>query len=468
MAAPASCSTISGRAWDGRDFADRCKLDRHHFRFIVSPEDSAEIDDLRPFTRDLMADMAHDLGTTLDWVAVEHRNTAHPHVHVLVRGRADDGQNLVIARDYIREGMRLRAERLVTLELGPRSDREVRRALDVQVGADRWTGLDRGLARLAEANDRVVDLRPQAGTPATQLGTARLGRMRKLEEFGLATNVSPAQWRLGDRAEATLRELGERGDIIKRMHRAAADRGVADFVIAGEQQANAVVGRLIERGLDDELRGTAYAIVDAVDGRVHHLRLPDLDATSDAPTGAIVEVVRPSSAETTSVRLSVQSDLSLTEQVTAPGATWLDRKLLDRDRGFAETGFGRDATDALSARVEHLAGEGLARRQNQRWVFARDLLDTLAARELAAVRTQLAIETGLPSQPTAEGEHISGTYRRRMTLASGRFAMLDDGNGFALVPWTPALEKHLGQHVSGVMRERGVDWSFERARGLGL
>ena len=47
--------------------------------------------------------------------------------------------------------------------------------------------------------------------------------------------------------------------------------------------------------------------------------------------------------------------------------------------------------------------------------------------------------------------------------------MLDDGLGFQLVPWTPALEKHLGRHVSGVARnDGGIDWSFARKRGLGL
>ena len=88
---------------DGETFAARCEDDRHHFRFIVSPEDAAEMEDLRAFTRELMDDMAHDLGTRLDWVAVDHWNTDNPHIHVLVRGKADDGQNLVIDRDYIRE-----------------------------------------------------------------------------------------------------------------------------------------------------------------------------------------------------------------------------------------------------------------------------------------------------------------------------------------------------------------------------
>src|SRR6202007_1193676 len=127
-------------------FADRCNDDRHHFRFIVSPEDAAQLSGLKTFTRDLMDQAARDLGTKLDWIAAEHWNTDNPHIHVIVRGVADDGRDLVISRDYISEGLRARAGHLVTLDLGPRNDLEVRRRLNAEIDSDRWTGLDRALA----------------------------------------------------------------------------------------------------------------------------------------------------------------------------------------------------------------------------------------------------------------------------------------------------------------------------------
>ena len=123
----------------------------------------------------------------------------------------------------------------------------------------------------------------------------------------------------------------------------------------------------------------------------------------------------------------------------------------------------------MDRRVDHLVEEGLARRQGQRIVFARDLLDTLRRRELDAAGAKLSNETGLAHSPAADGDHVSGVYRQRLTLASGRFAMIDNGLGFQLVPWRPALEQHLGRQVSGVvMPGGGVDWSFGRKRGLGL
>jgi len=102
-------------------------------------------------------------------------------------------------------------------------------------------------------------------------------------------------------------------------------------------------------------------------------------------------------------------------------------------------------------------------------VFARDLLHTLRRRELDAAAGRLSVETKLPRQTAAEGEHIAGVYRQRVQLASGRFAMIDNGLGFELVPWKPALEEHLGRQVSGVVLPGGgVDWRFGRNRGLGI
>ena len=123
----------SDRAADA-GFADRTKDDRHHFRFIVSPEDAAEMTDLRAFTRDLARQMEADLGTRLDWIAVDHWNTDNPHVHLLVRGVDETGKDLVISRDYISRGLRSRAEELVSIELGPKPEHEIRSALEREIG----------------------------------------------------------------------------------------------------------------------------------------------------------------------------------------------------------------------------------------------------------------------------------------------------------------------------------------------
>ncbi|MBB2206659.1 relaxase/mobilization nuclease domain-containing protein [Gluconacetobacter takamatsuzukensis] len=456
------------------NFAERCDGDRHHFRFIVSPEDAPEMSDLRAFARDLMGQMETDLGTKLDWVAVDHWNTAHPHLHVIVRGVADDGTDLVIARDYIREGMRARAQDLVTLELGPRTDRDIHQAVERQVNADRWTQLDRQLQKDA-GQDGVINLGRAPGETPDAFVTVKLGRLRRLETMGLAHQVGPDRWRMDESAEATLREISERNDIIKRIHRSLAeqkiDRVASSWVLAGEGATDPVIGRLVDRGLDNELCGTAYVVIDGIDGRTYHVRVPDLEAAGDGQLGSIVELRRFTDKRGRDrVTLAVRSDFTLERQVTAEGATWLDRQAIAREPlALAAIGFGADVKEAMEKRTNHLVEQGLASRNGAGIRYARNLIATLRQRELDALGQSLAGKAGMPLRRSGEGDPVTGTYRQRFNLASGRFAMIDDGLGFELVPWSPSLEKQRRREVAGIMRgDGGIDWSFARKRGRGL
>jgi type IV secretory pathway VirD2 relaxase len=463
-------------------FADRCQDDRHHFRFIISPEDAADMGDLRAFTRDLARQMEADLGTRLDWIAVDHWNTDNPHVHLLVRGVDETGADLVISRDYISHGLRARAEQLVDIELGPKPEHEIRSSLAREVDVERWTRLDREIER--QSNELgYIDLRPEAkGPDDPEIRRLLIARLRHLEKMGLASDAGPGEWLVEPGAERALRDLGQRGDIIKTMHRAFADRGedrgVTDFVIDADRGGQPIVGRLVDKGLHDELTGQAYAVIDGTDGRAHHVRLRGLEAFENAPPlGGIVEVRRfggPDDPRPTIV-LANRSDLDLHSQITAPGATWLDHRLVEREAmPLAMGGFGREVRDAMDARAEHLADEGLARREGQRIVMQRNLLNTLRRRELDAVSAELSADTGLPLVKAQAGEYVAGTYRRHLTLTSGRFAMIegidpDGGRGFQLVPWSREIDSKLGQHISGVARSGGgIDWSLGRKRGLGL
>lgn len=467
----ASLFDADSDAADRDAFAARCEDDRHHFRLIVSPEDAADLGDLRAFTRDLMTDMRRDLQTRLDWVAVDHWNTGNPHIHILVRGVADDGSDLVIDRGYIASGIRGRAEELVTLELGPRSERDMQNALAREVDAERWTSLDVRLRRLADEAGGLIDLRPGAGEDRQMHGLL-VGRAARLEEMGLAERQGPAIWSLGAGAEQTLREVAERGDIIKAMHRALSRGGgrfdPAALALHDGAPEGVIVGRLVERGLHDELAGSAYAIVDGADGRTHHIRLDDLEMTGDAPPGAIVELRSWEDGRGQArMSLATRTDLPLASQVTASGATWLDRQLVAREPVACGNGFGLEIRQALEQRRRYLLDQGLAARAGDRLILSPGLIDKLASRELDAATASIAERTGLSPRPSAAGEYVSGIYRERVTLASGRFAMIDDGLGFQLVPWRPALDRHLGQHIAGTMSPGGsVDWAL--GRGIGI
>ncbi|MGJ7491423.1 DUF3363 domain-containing protein [Variovorax sp. ZT4R33] len=162
--------------------------------------------------------------------------------------------------------------------------------------------------------------------------------------------------------------------------------------------------------------------------------------------------------------IELRSHLPIEQQVRAIGQTWLDGNLVT-DAAVADRGFGVEVRGAMRARVDFLAEQGLAERRGQRVVLARNLLATLRDRELAAAGQSLQDKTGKTYRPLRDGEQVRGTYRQSIQLASGRFAVIDDGTGFSLVPWRPVIERRLGQEVSGMVLGSSVTWNLGRARG---
>ena len=273
---------------DRQEFAAVGRQDRHQFRFIVAPEDGVELADLRDFTRELMSTMERDLGTKLEWIAVDHWDTDNPHTHVVLRGKDDQGKDLIIARHYLTDGMRLRACELSTEWLGPRTEREIQAALQRDVSRETWTGLDRQLQ--AYARDGAINLGgPHADVGALRQRNLLIGRLRVLAGMGLAREQDNGTWELAPTAETTLRALGERRDIIKTMQRALRGQQRELALHSTDSGAPPIVGRIVSTGYQDELDERAYVIVDGIDGRAHHVSLgqADLDAL---PVGGIVEV----------------------------------------------------------------------------------------------------------------------------------------------------------------------------------
>jgi type IV secretory pathway VirD2 relaxase len=546
---------------DGRAFLDRGRNDRHQFRFIVSAEEGADLADPRQTTRDLMKQMEADLGTKLDWIAVDHHNTGHPHTHILVRGVTEDGKTLNIAGDYIGYGIRERASEIVTRELGRQTELEVTKQLEREVDADRFTRLDRMLIAEQQGKE-FADLRPDQDMRDTfhQNRALLIARARKLERMGLATEIETGKWMVLPKAEPALRELGERGDIIKAMHRALEREGLAEdrhspgYVVHREKMTERVVGRVLDKGLGgDEMGERVRLVIDGVDGHVHHIEL-DAARAEDVGRGMIVMagsappgpraadrnilevaghegVYRPSehleraraaidriggdpeafvrshvrrlealrraghaeriaadhwhvpadlpvrgqaydlARDRVNIRTSVLSPTGLDQQIGHDGATWLDRELASPSRTMlAHTGFGGEVTEAMERRRRSLVNMGHAvRLEDGRIRVSKDFIANLERTEVTRVGKAMAAERGLTFTPAKLGVHVSGTLIGSTQLASGRFAMIDDGIGFQLVPWQPVLDKRIGQHITGIMRSAGgIEWGFGRKRGLGL
>jgi len=200
---------------------------------------------------------------------------------------------LIIAREYITHGMRERAAEIVTFDLGPRSDFEIEDRLRNEIDQERFTSLDRNLLR--EVGEDGIVRSGASGRDAFRQ-TLRAGRLQKLRRLDLAEEITPGRWKLADELEQTLRRMGERGDIIKTMHREMTAREVAraasDYVIydPADPQTRTLVGRVLARGLSDEINDRHYLIVDGVDGRAHYVEIGRAEATGPTAEGTIVSI----------------------------------------------------------------------------------------------------------------------------------------------------------------------------------
>jgi type IV secretory pathway VirD2 relaxase len=459
---------------NGTVFLDRCEGDRHQFRFIVSAEDATELADLKPFVRDLMQRMEDDLGTRLDWVAVDHFNTGHPHTHIVVRGKDDQEKDLVIARDYITHGIRARARELVTLELGPELAEELVLKLGREVEVERFTRLDRALLEHIKGNYLAVSAMPPA---ERRTHAAHMGRLRKLEQLNLVHERQTGVWEIEPDMEARLRALGRRGDVIKTMHHAlkavGIERPAGSFAIFDSYRpGNRIVGRVAATGLADELDDRHYLVVDGIDGKVHYVDAGRIPSELVPEKGMIASIEAPTQGDGNSpgIRLRILSYLNLEKIIEAAGASWLDKELLSRKpETFTDQGFGAKVRSALARRTQWLVSRGLAQlAPDHAFRPAPDMLIQLRQRELRQAGAALSRQLGLSYTEPREGERITGTAKRSIPLASGKFTVVQMAKEFTLVPWQPSLERRRGERLSGFRTREGFEWERSRARKLGL
>jgi type IV secretory pathway VirD2 relaxase len=184
------------------------------------------------------------------------------------------------------------------------------------------------------------------------------------------------------------------------------------------------------------------------------------------PGDLVQRATRFDAQKTSGLVIELRSHLSLEQQVRAVGSTWLDRQLIGECRGISKRGFGAQVLSSSIARSNFLVEQGLAARQGPRTVLRDNLLTTLRDRELAIVGQALRNETGQIYRPLVEGLHIRGIYRQSLQLVSGRFALLEDGLGFSLVPWRNVIEQRLGHPISAVVRGQSVSWRIGRQQAI--
>jgi hypothetical protein len=136
---------------------------------------------------------------------------------------------------------------------------------------------------------------------------------------------------------------------------------------------------------------------------------------------------------------------------------------------LVKTGFGGDVAVAMDRRAEKLVEMGHATDpKNGFFHVPKNLVAIMERQEVERVGQEMAKERGLTFRPAKVGDYVSGTLAGSTALVSGRYAKIDDGLGFSLVPWQPVLDQRIGQHITGVVRGAGIEWDLGRRLGLGL
>ena len=296
--------------YDDKDFLERGEQsfegrgDPHQFRLIISPEDGVELardvyggaPSLQYETRKLMEQLSEDLGTRLDWVAVDHFDTAHPHTHVVVRGVTHDGKALNIAGDYIAEGIRGRYEEIITHELGLKCEHEILDDLARETKLNRVTTLDRAIIPRVDVDTSVLDLREGFFRQHPDSAINRhlmIGRMKHLETLGLAEPTDKGRWQIDRSAFETLGDMHRNENIRSEMGAAMKRANINRMMQLHGREAphRKITGRVIGKGLaEDESSGKLRLIIDGDDGYVHAVETGPETRASEARIGSVVEV----------------------------------------------------------------------------------------------------------------------------------------------------------------------------------
>ena len=356
---------------DAESFRDRCKGDRHHFRFVVSPEDAEQMTDLKGYTRELVSRMESDLGTKLDWVAINHYDTAQPHTHLIVRGVRNDGKDLVIPREYISHGIRERAQEIASLELGPMSELEKRAKLAHTIDAQHKTDLDKMIDRARDGE--TLDLRKPV--PPRQLWRKQLiaRRIKTLQRMGLADYEGRGQWRVKPDFIQTLTKMGEQTDIIKTLHRAFGERsaslrlGANAIFDAAAPTARSQAGIVKSFGRPDDTREGGFVVIENLRGQPVYAKVAEDDLFSSLKVGQAVTVhsfdPKPK-----------QSDLNIVEHAKIRNGQFSPVHV------YLEENNSEEYTNAHKRRLEALGRANVvSKNENGAWDIPEDYLDRVKA-----------------------------------------------------------------------------------------
>ena len=224
------------------------------FKIIISPDN--KVSDLKEYTSDVMKQASKVTGKKLEWYAAEHTNTEKPHVHIVIRGIADK-QDLKLDPRFIKQGLREIAQDRATMELGNRTKKEIALQKENELKADRYTAIDRDIAKNCKQEDGRTLIRAKTDE--------QNNRLNNLVEKGIAVKEAAFTYQLSNTWDKKLQYMGYREDIIKRMSGAIKEGNPEQYFHLTKNMT--VQGTVVHKDFENEQTDKSFAVIKVDSGK---------------------------------------------------------------------------------------------------------------------------------------------------------------------------------------------------------
>jgi hypothetical protein len=239
--------------------------DKRIFKVIISPEDPNV--DFQRTASEMVARIEQYTGAPIEWGGVVHRNTDHPHAHIIVRGRLRSGEPLQLPPNLIRRGLREAVQSSLTRQLGPRTIADIEHQKQIELTANRVTSLDRRLAGRAIPHE-ADPIYKDAGAAAS---TAEVARLRHLKELGLSKPYAGGRWLIRSDFVTQLQQMKDIQDRARTLFRSGVAISDPHAPMEYSSFSKKLIGRVLLNS-EDERTGALQTIFESTEGKIEIIR----------------------------------------------------------------------------------------------------------------------------------------------------------------------------------------------------
>ena len=239
--------------------------DQRIFKIIISPEDSDV--NFQRTASDMVARIEQHTGALVEWAGVVHRNTDHPHTHLILRGKLPSGEALQLPPMLIRKGLRETVQTSLTRQLGPRTMEDIKRQKQVELTATRVTPLDR---RIAKRSKSLPDDRGYSDT-GIAANPGELARLRHLKELGLAKRHTADRWLVRSDFIGQLQQMKDVQDRARTLFRSGVAISDPHAPMEFSTSSKKLIGRVLLNS-EDERTGALQTLFETTEGKIEVIR----------------------------------------------------------------------------------------------------------------------------------------------------------------------------------------------------